>query len=474
MNSPSGPVGLQSHSFLEHEALNPRALTLSILGPLCAKSSTHAKRNRGGRPKAAKNPVEPLRFQLGLLVAVLVLAAAPLGAQTVPIAELLKDPAVSAARESARQGELRVIEDQVELTEVAAPGFKEGPRGLLMKRKFEELGLRNVRIDRVGNVIGERPGLSARPNLVLAAHLDTVFPEGTDVRVKREGTLLRAPGISDDGRGLAVLLGVARALDAGRVQTRGSMTFVADVGEEGLSDLRGMRELFGVTLKDQIDAFMSIDGTDHGITTVGVGSHRYRVTFRGPGGHSFGAFGLVNPVHALGRAVAKIADLQVPREPKVTFNVGRIGGGTSINSIAADAWFEMDMRSSDAAALGSIDASFQKAVDDSAREENERWNNGRLTVTKDLVGERPAGRTADSAAIVQTAIAVSKALGLPVALGEGSTDANIPMSRGIPSITVGGGGKGTGAHSPAEAFDATDSWKGTERVLLLVIALAGK
>jgi tripeptide aminopeptidase len=323
-------------------------------------------------------------------------------------------------------------------------------------------------------VIGDRPGLAARPNVVLAAHLDTVFPEGTDVTVKREGNVLRAPGISDDGRGLAVLLGVVRALEAGHVQTKSSLTFVADVGEEGLSDLRGMRELFGVTLKGQVDAFVSIDGTDHGITAVGVGSHRYRVTFKGPGGHSFGAFGLVNPIHALGRAVAKIADLQVPSQPKVTFNVGRIGGGTSVNSIAAEAWFEMDMRSSDAAALGSIDASFQKAVDEAVREENERWNNGRLSVTKQLVGERPAGRTAAESAIVQTAVAVNAALGLAASLGEGSTDANIPMSLGIPAITVGGGGKGTGAHSPAEAFDATDSWKGTERILLLVIALAGK
>jgi acetylornithine deacetylase/succinyl-diaminopimelate desuccinylase-like protein len=399
--------------------------------------------------------------------------ARPLAART-PVSALLKDPAVSAARDFVRLGEARVIEEQVELTEIPAPGFTETARGLAVKKKFESLGLKNVRVDRVGNVIGERPGLSPHPNLVLAAHLDTVFPEGTDVRVKREGTLLRAPGISDDGRGLAVLMGVIRALDAGRVQTRGTITFVADVGEEGLSDLRGVRELFAATLKGQVDAFVSIDGTGHGITNVGVGSHRYRVTFRGPGGHSFGAFGLVNPIHALGRAVRRIADLQVPREPKVTFNVGRIGGGTSVNSIAAEAWFEMDMRSSDAAALGSIDASFQQSVDEAVKDENARWGNGRLTVVKDLVGDRPAGRTAEQAPIVQAAVAVNQALGLGVDLGEGSTDSNVPMSLAIPAITVGGGGRGSGAHSPAESFDTTDSWKGTERVLLLVIALAGR
>lgn len=415
----------------------------------------------------------PRVLTLLAVVSTLSLPAMPARGQDVGVAAVLKDPTVSAARDAARRGEARVIEDQVELTEVPAPGFHETARAALAKRKFEELGLKNVRIDKAGNVVGERPGLAARPNLVLAAHLDTVFPEGTDVRVRREGTLLRAPGIGDDGRGLGVLLGVARALDAGHVRTKGTITFVADVGEEGLSDLRGMRELFGVTLKGQIDAFVSIDGTEHSITNVGVGSHRYRVTFHGPGGHSFGAFGLVNPVHALGRAVGKIAELQVPREPKVTFNVGRIGGGTSVNSIAAEAWFEIDMRSSDAAALASIDASFQKAVDDAVREENERWNNGRITVEKQLVGDRPAGRTPDTAAIVRTAAAVNTALGLPVQLGEGSTDSNTPMNLGIPAITVGGGGKGVGAHSPAEAFDTTDSWKGTERVLVLVVALAG-
>jgi acetylornithine deacetylase/succinyl-diaminopimelate desuccinylase-like protein len=395
-------------------------------------------------------------------------------AQSVDMAALLKDPAISAARAAVRSGEPLVIEDQIQLTEIAAPGFDETARGLAVRQKFVELGLRNVRIDRAGNVIGERPGSSARPNLVLAAHLDTVFPKGTDVHVRREGSVLRAPGIGDDGRGLGVLLGIIRALDAGRVQTAGTITFVADVGEEGLSDLRGMRELFGVTLKGQVDAFVSIDGTGFGITTVGVGSHRYRVTFHGPGGHSFGAFGLVNPIHALGRAVGRIADLQVPLDPKATFNVGRIGGGTSVNSIAAEAWFEMDMRSSDRAALAAIDASFQKAVDDAVRDENGRWKNGSLTVTKELVGDRPAGRTPDSAAIVRTATAVNTALGLPMNLGEGSTDANLPMSLGLPAITIGGGGQGTGAHAPAESFDTTDSWRGTERVLLLVIALAGR
>jgi acetylornithine deacetylase/succinyl-diaminopimelate desuccinylase-like protein len=388
------------------------------------------------------------------------------------ITKLLNDSTVKAALEAARRGEARAVEDQAVLTEIPAPGFHEAARAEAMKRRFEEAGLKNVRIDKAGNVLGERPGAAPRPNIVLAAHLDTVFPEGTDVRVKRDGAVLKAPGVGDDGRGLAALLAVVRALDEGRVQTPGSLTFVADVGEEGLSDLRGMKQLFGDTLKGQVDGFVSIDGSGHGITNVAVGSHRYRVTFKGPGGHSFGAFGLVNPVHAVGRAVAKIAEFKVPDRPRVTFNVGRIGGGTSVNSIAYESWFELDMRSSDAAALAAVDASFQAAVDEAVREENARWNNGRIVATKELVGDRPAGRTPDSAPIVATAMAVSRALGLPAELGEGSTDANLPISLGIPAITVGGGGRSSGGHSLSESFDTTDAWKGTQRVLLLVVALA--
>lgn len=236
-----------------------------------------------------------------------------------------------------------------------------------------------------------------------------------------------------------------------------------------------MKALFGDTLKGGIDRFVSVDGTGLGITHIGVGSHRYRVTFKGPGGHSYGAFGLANPVHALGRAMSKIADFQVPREPKTTFNVGRIGGGTSVNAIAFDAWMEVDMRSADPAALQSVDASFHKAVDQALAEENERWNHtGRLAVDKDLVGDRPAGRTPATSPIVEAAVSVTKALGLPVTLDEGSTDANIAMSLNIPAITVDGGGRGTGAHALGETFDTTNSWQGTQRATLLAIALAQK
>jgi acetylornithine deacetylase/succinyl-diaminopimelate desuccinylase-like protein len=389
-----------------------------------------------------------------------------------PVRALLKDPSVRAALEALRRDEPRVIEDQVALTQIPAPGFHEAARAAAMKRRFEEAGLLNVRIDKAGNVIGERPGSVPRPNIVLAAHLDTVFPAGTNVTVKREGRRLSAPGIADDGRGLAVLVGVARALGQARVQTRGSITFVADVGEEGVGNLRGMRQLLGDTLKEKVDAFVSIDGSGLGITTTAVGSRRYRVVFKGPGGHSFGAFGTVNPIHALGRAVARIAEFQVPEAPRVTFSVGRIGGGTSVNSIAQEAWFEIDLRSSDASALASLDARVKRAVEEAVRDENARWPEGRITATLESLGDRPAGRTPDAAPIVQTALAASAALGLPETTGEGSTDANLPMSFGIPAIAIGGGGQSTGGHSLAETFEINDASKGASRALLVVVALA--
>jgi di/tripeptidase len=224
---------------------------------------------------------------------------------------------------------------------------------------------------------------------------------------------------------------------------------------------------------NQVDRFVSVDGAGLGITAVAVGSVRYRVTFKGSGGHSYGDFGMANPVHALGRAIARIADLQVPREPRTTFNVGRVGGGTSVNSIAPDAWMEVDLRSSDPAALKALDAGFQKTLDLALAEENERWaNSGRLTMEKTAVGNRPGGRNAADAPIVGTAESVTRALGQVADVDEGSTDANIPISLGIPAITIGGGGSARGTHTAAETFDTTDSWRGTARALLVAIALA--
>jgi len=388
-------------------------------------------------------------------------------------AELLNNPAVGAAMEAAKHNEPQTLETQVRLCEIPAPPFKEEIRGRELQRLFLELGLKDVRTDRAGNVIGVRPGRAAHPNLVFSAHLDTVFPEGTGVKVTRDGEVLKGPGIGDDCRGLAVMLAVIGALDEGHVETPGAITFVADVGEEGLGDLRGMKSLFHESLKGQIDKFISVDGTGLGITHIGVGSNRYRVTFKGPGGHSFGAFGMANPIQAMGRAIAKIDAFEVPREPKTTFNVGRVGGGTSVNAIPFEAWMEVDMRSSDPASLKAVDSKFNAAVKQAVQEENQRWgNHGPVTAAAELVGVRPSGQTPKDSPIVQTALSVSRAMQIEEALREGSTDANVPMNLGIPAITISGGGNGTGAHSLNEAFDPKDSWRGTQRALLLAIALA--
>jgi acetylornithine deacetylase/succinyl-diaminopimelate desuccinylase-like protein len=390
-------------------------------------------------------------------------------------ADLIKDSAVKAALEGIKATEAQTIEDQIRFCEIPAPAFKEEIRGAELKRVLTQLGLQNVRTDKVGNVLGDYVGAAARPHVVIAAHLDTVFPEGTDVKVKRQGTVLHGPGIGDDCRGLGVLVAIVREMKKAKVQTPGTVTFVANVGEEGLGDLRGVKELFQTTLKDQIDRFVSIDGTGIHVTNVAVGSHRYRVTFKGPGGHSFGAFGMANPIGAMGRAIAKINEMQVPKQPKTTFNVGRVGGGTSVNSIPFEGWMEVDMRSSDPASLAAVDASFQKAVDTAVAEENQRWGKpGQITVVKELVGDRPAGSTPENSPIVRAGLAAATVLGYSSNLGEGSTDSNIPMSLSVPAITIGGGGRGREAHALTESFDTTDAWQGAQHALLLTIALAQK
>jgi acetylornithine deacetylase/succinyl-diaminopimelate desuccinylase-like protein len=414
-----------------------------------------------------------LRFlALGLTFAAVVPAAAQQDAANIG-ARLLGDPAVKSAVEAIRAAEPETIEDQVRICEVEAPPFKEAKRAEVYARMFRDAGLQNVRIDKEGNVLGDRPGAQPRPRLVFSAHLDTVFPEGTDVKVKRDGNILRGPGIGDDCRGLAVVLAVVRAMNQAKIQTPGTITFVGTVGEEGLGDLRGVKYLFNEGLKGQIDRFVSIDGTGLGITHFAVGSLRYRITFKGPGGHSYGAFGrIANPLHALGRAVDTISQFEVPADPKTTFNVGRVGGGTSVNAIPFESWFEMDMRSASPSALQALDAKFHRAVDDAAKAEDARWKTNVITVDKQLVGNRPAGQTPQNSPIVQAAVSVTRALGFAVSLDEGSTDANIAMSLGVPAITVDGGGRGTGSHALDEAFDPANSWQGSQRALLLAIALA--
>ncbi|HEU0184044.1 MAG TPA: M20/M25/M40 family metallo-hydrolase [Blastocatellia bacterium] len=417
-----------------------------------------------------KNPHRFVKIALFLLT----VCALDVRAQEKSASQFFSTPKVRHALEYLKTTEADAINDQIKACEIPAPPFQEQKRAEHFKRRFTEIGLKNVRIDGVGNVIGERPGASAGPTLVLAAHLDTVFPEGTDVKVKRNGQTLSGPGIGDDCRGLAVILAVARALNEAKIETEGTILFVADVGEEGLGDLRGVRHLFNNELKGRISHFISVDGTGLEVTNTAVGVVRYRVTFHGPGGHSFGAFGLASPIHAMGRAVEKISRFQVPKKPKTTFNVGRIEGGTSVNSIAHTAWMEVDMRSESAAELQKLEAEFKRATQEALDEENARGAGpDKLSVEMKIVSRRPAGVTPVDSPIMKTATAAGDALGIKTRLNAGSTDSNIPISLGIPAITIDGGGEGRGAHSLDESFDTTDSHIGTQRALLIVLGVVG-
>jgi tripeptide aminopeptidase len=410
-----------------------------------------------------------------VFVLLVLITGRPVAAQEAPAdigSRLLADAAVAAAVEAARLGEPQVLEDQVRLCEIPAPTFAEQRRGAVLKAEFEALGLRNVRVDDIGNVLGERPGRSAIPHLLFASHLDTVFPEETDLTVTREGALFKGPGIGDNCRGLAAMLGVIRALDAGRVETPGTITFVANVREEGLGNLGGIRHLLQGELKGRVDRFVSVDGSGIGFTYLAVGTQRYRVTFSGPGGHSYYRFGIANPMHAMGRAMARIADIQVPTSPRTTFSVGLSGGGTSVNSIAFEAWMEIDMRSHDAAALAALVDAVKAAVSDAVSAENARWEGrGAVTVAYKELGAAEPGMMADDSPIVQATKSVTAALGLPIFTFPSTTDSNVPMALGIPALTLDGGGDGGGGHSLNEVFDSTDSWKGTQRALLLAVAL---
>ncbi len=411
-----------------------------------------------------------------LLVILIGLSLIAASAQVTQDAAILaNNPQVKAALEYIKSIEPQTIEEQIKLTEIPAPTFKEAKRAEYFKQRFTEIGLKNIRIDKVGNVIGERPGTIGAnvPTLVLAAHLDTVF-DNAEVKVTRSGNIIKGLGISDDGRGLTLLLAIAKTLEANKIATQGNIIFVANVGEEGLGDLYGTRHLFNEELKGKITQFISIDGSGLTVTTAGVGSFRYRVTYTGAGGHSYGAFGLPNPIHALGRLIEKVSRFQTPVKPKTTFNVGKIEGGTSVNSIARTASIEMDMRSESAEELAKIDAEFKKAAQTSLEEENSRWTSPRkLTVEIKLIGSRPTGTQSPDLPIIKLAASADKFFNLKSEFTASSTDSNVPISLGIPAITLDGGGKGSGEHSLDEQFDSTDSEIGSQRALLIVLGVVG-
>lgn len=386
---------------------------------------------------------------------------------------LLKNKVVTEAIEFLEVDNENTVAEQIQFTAIPAPTFEEQVRGEFFQRRFEELGLQNVRVDEHGNVFGYRPGSGNGPKLVVSAHLDTVFPAGTDVVAKEVDGKIYAPGIADDGRGLASLLTLIRAFNQTGVETVGDIVFVATVGEEGLGDLRGVKGLF--TDQADIDGFISIEpGTPGEVTYLATGSRRYRVTFTGTGGHSFGDFGIPSAIHALGRAIALISDIRVPANPKTTFNVGTIEGGTSVNTIAASASMVLDMRSTSQKELSKLEEQVIELLHQAASAENQRWGKESIKMELELVGDRPAGSQSVDAVIVQSALAAASILGFEPHLNNpSSTDSNVPISLGIPAVTLGGGGDYGGCHTLQEYFDPKDAHFGVQKILLTILGLVG-
>lgn len=386
---------------------------------------------------------------------------------------LKKDELVAKGLEFLKSSNEATVKEQIELTTIPAPTFQEQVRGEFYKKRLIELGLSDVTVDSVGNVFGVRPGKGNGPKLVVSAHLDTVFPEGTDVSMKEKDGKIYAPGIADDGRGLAVVLTLIRALDEAKINTVGDIVFAATVGEEGLGDLRGVKHFF--ENNDDIDGFISIEpGSPERTTYLATGSHRYSVTYKGTGGHSFGDFGKPSAIHALGRAISKMADIETPEDPKTTFTVGTINGGTSVNTIAANANMVIDLRSTSQHELLELEENVLTILHQATEDENSRWNTEDIKVDIELVGDRPAGSQAADSIIVQSALASTIALGFePVLDKPSSTDSNVPISLGIPAVTLGGGGSFGGVHTLDEYFDPKDAYFGVQKVFLTMVGLAG-
>ena len=413
------------------------------------------------------------------LLSMLVLAAAP--ADDRPLKDVLASPSYTAAVSQLDREHDRIVEDIVTLTEIPAPPFAETKRAAAYLEMLKQAGLENVEIDAEGNVMGLYRGTGAQGGklVMLTAHLDTVFAAETNVKVRRDGTRLLAPGIGDNSRSLSVLLAYARALKANKVRTEQDILFVGNVGEEGPGDLRGVRHMFTQgKYRQRIGTFISMDGLEsERVVTGGVGSKRYRITFKGPGGHSFMAFGLVNPMAAMSQTVVDLYKLQVPATPKTTYSASVVSGGTSVNSIPNEVYMEFDMRSEDPGELAKVEKAFLAIVHASVEGENAARNarEGKVEAVIKLIGDRPAGSTPATADIVRIASGAIESKGLKPTLAYSSTDSNFPMSLGIPAITIGSGGTGGRAHSLDEWIDVERgaSVRGMSIGLAILLTAAG-
>jgi tripeptide aminopeptidase len=397
--------------------------------------------------------------------------------QRTSVAQLTSSPHVARALRFFETDAESITQEHIRICSIPATPFAEQERAEYLRQKFSDLGLTEVEIDAEGNCLGLIEGSSRSPLLVVSAHLDTVFSKNTDFTVTRRDNKLFAPGIADDGCGLAALIALAQVIRLEQIPIKGSILFVGTVGEEGEGNLRGVRYLFTRgRWAAKVDAFLSFDGPGlDRITNRALGSRRYRVGIVGPGGHSWGDFGLPNPVHALGRAISRLAAYPAPKEPRTTFNVGRIDGGTSINAIPSHASMEVDLRSAAEAELQRLDAFFRRSMKDAVDEENGKRRAGDplLKLNLDLIGERPTGETPSDSALVELAIEATRMMGVLPRLDQSSTDSNLPISLGIPAITLGAGGNSGFSHTLDEWYSPRDRDQGLKRGLLVILGMIG-
>lgn len=382
--------------------------------------------------------------------------------------------ALAGSRSRLAARDAAILHAQITLAEIAAPTGEEAERGAYVASRFSALGLTDVEVDDAGNAIGRRPGREELEPVVVCAHLDTVFPRGTTLSVRRDGGRFVGPGINDNSRGLAVMLALAEEIDGVRLAARRPIDFVATTGEEGAGDLRGAKVYFAHRGRDAA-AMIALDGAgDERIVTRALGSRRFRVSYFGCGGHSWAAFGSPNAVHAAAGAATRVASLRLPFEPRTTVSVGRIGGGISVNSIPDHAWLEIDLRSTSAEMLDRYEHEIQNVARAACEEENHRRALGTraLSMTIEPIGARPCGETSIDHPLVKHALATTRLVGREPDLATASTDANVPIARGIPAIAIGAGGRGGDAHTHTEWFDNTDGVRGIARALTIVYGAA--
>jgi acetylornithine deacetylase/succinyl-diaminopimelate desuccinylase-like protein len=420
--------------------------------------------------------------------------SAPLYASPRPQADsrLAEDPRVRSALDWFRKNLPAINDTQIRLTEIPAPSFQESARANAVKLLFEQAGL-HVQIDATGNVIATLPGsdansgnaagsgkaaanASVRDTVVLSAHLDTVFPADTNVKVTRDGVRLIAPGISDNGTGLAALIAVARAFRAAQLKPQLTILFVANVGEEGEGNLRGMRALVD-TYGPRIQAAIVLDGssTDH-VTTKALASRRMEAVITGPGGHSWSDFGMPNPINALVRASVRFINTKVPASPRTTFNLGQISGGTSINSIPHEARLKVDIRSESETELTRVETALRDCIAAGVRDEMDNARDrtkGKLSFDVELLGSRPGGELRNDSPLLAALRNADEFVGNQSRPERSSTDANIPLSQGIDAISIGAGGNGGGAHSLQEWYDPSGREMGLRRAFLTLVGIAG-